>query len=396
MNLNFSLDQNSRNRQQVLAAIFANSGISRTAIAEQAGLSIAAVSRITQEFLNSGLIRETDSFGPANKPGRRFVGLAARGEGGYIVGIGINAFRQSVTLADLENRKIAEWVSPTLPDSDGEGFLRLCLLKAKELAQEHVPNMQRFFGVGIAIAADIDSVKGKILAAPIFGWEKAFSVRDMAAEILDRPLELDATSSAINKAEGYSGVGKGINNLLTIYCSLGFGVGMRQVDVKNTNGIEFGRVLNLAKAPGGEGLSYSEVCGGISILRSLLGPQTFAELQAPDLSRKLVELIDQSASDNKIGQLLEENGRLAAQYFAILIEMFCPEKLILAGPLSKSSHYVRGFLDFLPKSISRPSLMPEICCSQMTPAAASRWLALRGNILRTNLDLDGLKLELAG
>ena len=118
----FEQDQGARNRNRVITEILRSPGLSRTDIGNAVGLNVASVSRITRDLIDADLIRESDAFGPKGRPGRRSVGLKPYGDGGYIIGIGLNAFRQSVTLADLENRKIAEWVSSDTPSKDGEAL----------------------------------------------------------------------------------------------------------------------------------------------------------------------------------------------------------------------------------------------------------------------------------
>ena len=94
------------NRRRVLAELVFRGPVSRSAIAERTGLTNASVSRITRDLIEAGLVMERASVVNPNRPGRRFVELDIDGSGGYVLGIGLNVFQQSVTLADLKNNRI--------------------------------------------------------------------------------------------------------------------------------------------------------------------------------------------------------------------------------------------------------------------------------------------------
>lgn len=388
-------DQGARNRRAVLAEILRQPGLSRTEVGQAVGLNVASVSRITRDLLNAGLIRETDSFGPKGRPGRRFVGLRINGEGGFIIGIGLNAFRQSVTLANLENRKVAEWVSQETPDGDGETFVRDCLERARNMVGEHVSDPHRFFGVGMATAAEIDKEQGYILRAPVFGWDRPIAVADLVQERLGVPMVLDTPSSAINKAEADHGLGQGAANLTTLHCSLRFGIGVRHKGDSGGSTQEFGRVLTQSKAPDGSGRTLSEACGGLAILEATRGKEALAGHTDAALSAMLVEDINRGESDARIRALLNENGQRTAQFLSLVLDMCQPERILLAGPLAGSADYVEGFKHALAPSLSYPENIPDIRCSEMTPTGASRWLALHGNVAMGNLNLAALKQESA-
>lgn len=387
-------DLGGRNRKLVLSQILRSPGISRTEIGEVLALNPASVSRISRDLIGAGLIHETDRFGPKDRPGRRFVGLAPRGAGGFVVGIGINAFRQSVTLADLENTKIAEWVADAPPGSDGAAFIRLCLEMAEGMVHEHVTDPTRFFGVGMAIAADIDPGAGIIHTAPVFGWNDPIEVARTAQDILGAPLSIDTPSSAINKAEGDFGLGKGIDNLTNLHCSIGFGIGVRRQG--SDGGIQdLGAVLTHSKAPDGSGRSLTEACGGYSVLMDRFGLDAVSGLSDTDLGLMLVDTIAGASRDAVLADILAAKGQRTAQHMSLVLDICQPDRLLLSGPLAASPHYVDGFSNALPAVLANTDKTPEIKCSDMTPTGASRWLALRTNVGEADLDLDALRLESA-
>ena len=283
------IDQRVRNRQLVLEAVLRSPGISRTALADAIGLNVASVSRITRALIDAGLIMEADSFGPRDRPGRRFVGLKPCGEGGYAIGIAINAFHQTVTLADLSNSKIDEWNSPETPGPCGEDFLRLCLQNAADLVDAHVRDKGRLLGVGIAVAGELDAQRGYVQSAPILGWTDPVNVARLVKEILDVPLVLATPPNAMNAADADIGLGQQIENLTTLNCSLGYGIGARQGAV-NGQALEFGRIVAGIKAPGSD-LTLAQVCGGTAVLRQVYGVEGVEGIPDYQLGGMLIELI---------------------------------------------------------------------------------------------------------
>lgn len=384
------IDIGTQNRNLVLAQILRHPAISRSAIGSWLNLNAASVSRITRDLIDAQLVRETGLAEAEGKPGRRFVGLSANGSGGYVIGIGLNAFRQSVTLADLENVKIAEWVSPHAPGTDGNAFMRLCIGKAAGMIGAHVPDRKRLFGVGVAVAADLNAQKDIIVGAPTFGWTEPIPVGELIAETLGTPFAIEVPSLSINMSEADFGIGREVRNVTTLHCSLGFGMGVRK---QETNGarVDFGRVLTRAIAPDGSGRKLDALCGGISILNEVMGAEMVAQQSDTELGRALVDLVAQSRDKPDLAALLADKGRIAAHCVSLTLDLIRPELLLLAGPLASSQEFVAGFGDTLAKVIGATGAVPDIATTTLTPTGASRLLALSALVAMGNLDLNALK-----
>ncbi|MFN3210787.1 MAG: ROK family protein [Roseovarius sp.] len=389
-------DIGATNQKLVLGQVMRQPGISRSLIGSRLNLNAASVSRIARSLIDSRLIQEVDAAEkPTGRPGRRFVGLSPRGAGGYVIGMGLNAFRQSVTLADLENNKLAEWVSDEEPGEDGPAFMRTCVAKAAEMVAEHVATPDRLFGVGIAIAAELDAEAGIIKRAPALNWSMPIDVGKMVRETLGVPLALELPALAINMAEADFGCAKDVANVATLHCSLGFGMGVRTTDGTGAQ-VNFGCVLNKIPAPDGSQRLLSEVCGGLSALGEVLTSSELAQASDSRLGRHLVELVDRSRDDKALAEIFRAKGRMAARYISLTLAVIRPEVLLLAGPLIRSPEYLAGFRTGLEEAVGMTGGPPRIDQTSLTPTGASRLLALREHVLRGNLDLSELKSENAG
>ena len=383
------IDQGLHSRQAVLETILRSPGISRTALAEAVGLNIASVSRITRNLIEAGLIVETESYGPSDRPGRRFVGLKPRGEGGYVIGIAINAFSQTVTLADLSNSKIDEWVSPEALGPNGDAFLRSCLAKAAEMVATHVADRRRLLGVGIAVAGEVNAPHGLIQTAPLLGWSAKVDVARLVDEILGVPFVLSTPPKAMNVADADIGLGQDIRNLATLNCSLGYGIGVRwRSDTGGT--LEYGRIITESKMPGGGNLPLSHSCGGRAVLRQTHGSEMIKNTPDSQLGLILMDLIKKSEHDAELQDSFRQTGNLAARHLALIIELCRPDRLLLVGPMVESVDFIEGFRMALADALAGLTSQPEVVCSDMTPARASRWLALKGNLATAVQSLDAL------
>ncbi len=81
VNLVKPIDRKLYGRQMVLEAGLRLQSISRAAFAEARGLNVANMSRVTRALIKAGPTVETESYGPGDRSGRRFVGLKPRGKG---------------------------------------------------------------------------------------------------------------------------------------------------------------------------------------------------------------------------------------------------------------------------------------------------------------------------
>lgn len=384
--------QKDLSRCKVLETILRSPKVSRTEVARKVGLNIGSVSRITRDLIEAGLISETDSFGPSDRPGRRFVGLMPQGSGGFVIGIGLNAFRQSVTLADLSNGEVAEWVSPEAPGADGAAFISLCLEKASEMLNDQSVGKDRFFGVGMAVAAEVNAAEGIIINAPVLGWSDAVNVRQLVHEILGCSLVLASPPVAINSTEADIGIGQGVENLTTLHCSLGFGLGVRRGSEDGVSH-EFGRVLTQSKVPIGNGRSLSDECGGRAVLLEYYGTEKVSSAASHELGPLLVDLITRSQDDITLRENFRDKGVKAAHCLGLVMDLCQPERLLIAGPLTGSEAFLDGFRATIGDVLYPSGPFPNIQVSDMTPARACRWLALKGCLPAAIENLSSLKLE---
>lgn len=383
-------DPATRTHNMVLAEVARAPGVSRSDVAQRLGVNLATVSRASRDLIDCGLVEETGSK-EAKGPGRPFIGLTLRGDGGHIIGIGVNAFRQSVTLANLKNEKLAEWIAPEPPGADGAAFLSGCLSAATALLEKAALPHERFFGVGLAIAAEIDQSRGVITQAPTFGWSREINIGQMVQDSLRAPLAIETPSLAITMAEAEFGLVPGDRNIVTLHCSLGFGMGVRRFDETGAS-VDFGRVLTRAKSATLAPELLDGLCGGVSVLSEIEGAAVIADLSDMERAILLQKTLTRAQTEPVIAEVLKDRGQRTGHYFSLLLDVLGPQTLLLAGPLAQAPAFVEGVRMVLGQTIS-PA--PDISTTDMTPTGASRWLALRANVLQGDIDFSSLKEGMA-
>ena len=244
----------------------------------------------------------------------------------------------------------------------------------------------RFFGVGMAVAAELDKAAETILSAP--GFRLARPGR--------RPRALPRTSGCAARARragirdqqgrsrlrGGPGSRKSCNPALQP--RLWAGNSGQPATTANPAG-EFGRVLTQARASDASGRSLSELCGGVSVLAELYGATRIATLPAREQARMLSEALNRVPTDAALRELLRRTGEMTAHQTVLVFDLFRPERILLAGPLAQAEPYFAGFCSALQGLQSGHARPPEIMRSDMTPTGASRWLALRSNVSRERL-----------
>ena len=383
------------NRRLVFGEVLKHRLISRTEISSRVGLKAASVSRITRDLIDAELVAESQIADSEGRRGRRFVQLAPQAEGGYVIGIGINAFRQSVTLADLRNDKIASWEATGLPVEDGESFIRLCAQQAARLVEQHVGDKRRFFGVGIAVAGILDKEQTVLLESAQMGWDRPIDFRAIFSEYLDAPLVIETPSSAINLAESTFGIAQGFQNIITLNCSLVTGLSITfsgpEGEGHTSCVLHDTPYTGEAAATGlvSQFRTLEEALSGRSLVADRLGASADSLNSDAEWGAALVDLVGRAnAGDNGEAEALKDLGAGYARVLALLFAVVNPELVILAGPLAGSSDFVAGMRRQIELQMPKRMRAIEVAASSMTHIGAARWLSIRENLIQRDIGIE--------
>lgn len=183
---------------------------------------------------------------------------------------------------------------------------------------------------------------------------------------------------------------------MTIYCSLGFGVGVR-INQQPFGGFDpLGSVLTetkIARDITSGAFGYlSDLCGGRALLREMFGDAALAGLTDQEKALKVYEILSATHTVPPAHQaMLGDIGLRSANAFALCLSVVQPDLLLLAGPLAQSPHYFEAFQRQIGALGAVPRERFEIKRSELTQMGAARLLSLSENIANAKLDLVALR-----
>lgn len=332
------------NRRGVLRELVLRGPQSRAVLAGKLGLTGAALSRVTRELLDAGLVRELPEETRAG-PGRRLVPLDLAPEGGYVLGIGVTSILQTVTLADLKNRTLARMDLTLDPVTDADAVIIRLARESRRLIDAHVTDRRLLLGGFLMISGRVDSGRGAVRHSSYMGegWNDV-PLRERFADLLDLPMRIEALPAATGLAEVRFGAARGWNDALVFICGLGLGARLilngRLVEERGSSASEIGRVP--ATGADGATAALDRLASGFAVLRQL-GDES-AGLRLPHGRERVERLFAAIERDRKgdpsVAAAMAAAGRELGRAVARFALFTAPEVVVIAGPLSTAPRYL--------------------------------------------------------
>lgn len=386
------------NRHAILTQVLDAGRISRTEIARRTGLTSAAVSRITRELVEVGLLEEGSTFGLKGRPGRRFVEIQLRAAGAYVLGIGTGANEQGITLANSRGETIASRQVELIGFESSIAALRHLVTAAEDLIRTSGIDRRRLLGGGIAIAATVEAETGRLLEAPNLGWRDV-PVAEVFEEQFGVPFTVESRPYAILLAESRHGLTKEVRNVLLATVGLGIAGSIlfdgRLVRGSNNAAGHIGHV----PVPNATDMCICGRCGcldtvasGRAVLRraGIVPRALVAKEHAVADAERLSALIDQAiAGDAAAGNAFYESGKALGRALSTILMVVDPDVLMLGANVVQVPRYVAGVEDGLAEDPSRRSDVP-LAVSSLVGDKAAVWLALDQFLFSQRLDMGRL------
>ena len=155
-------------------------------LAKKLGISSMAMSRISGDLINAGLILESGFIKNDNIPGPNQINLTINKNSVFGVGIVLSAFKTEIGIVGANGEIIVSQNIELENISDGMKAILILIQKVKELIRFKDIETSKILGVGISVAADLDSSKNKILGAGYLGW-KPFDIKKTVEDHLSLP-----------------------------------------------------------------------------------------------------------------------------------------------------------------------------------------------------------------
>lgn len=206
-----------QNRAIIINLLRLNGPLSRTEIAERAGLAPSCLTRLVRELLLEGIVAE---IGKSGSNGGRPATLVAL-DPNYAHTIGVKVERRRILAASVDMSGTISGRAETRFDhtpTPGEAIAAIADLTRRL-------GVGRTLGLGVAISGFVDPVTGIDLYSPILGWENT-PLRDPLAAQLSLPVWVENDVNALALAERWYGAGRRFQHFVCITVGEGIGAGV--------------------------------------------------------------------------------------------------------------------------------------------------------------------------
>jgi predicted NBD/HSP70 family sugar kinase len=386
------------NRASVMKLVLENPGIDRSRLANETGLTNAAMTRIVQEFLNAGLVKETGNLKVQQGRGRRRTGLEINNKGGYVLGFSILAFNTSVALTDISGTVIASISVQPTDLSNAKRTLDEISATALQMISDCEIRRDQVLAAGVAIAGYLNIEDGLLLHSPQLRWPP-FDVRKSLEIRLDMPITVENVNRCVAVAETRIGCCAGMTDIFLVRAALGLGVatisnGKILRGHNNTAGQigHFPSGQDGAMCSCGKSDCITMVASGWAILEQL-GVRTATVdgiLGVQDQDKKLRIILEKSSTDEKIMKVLQHAGRALGSHCVGMLRAIDPQCILLTGPLGRSSIFGKAFCKQLVESGVTTKVITANDQPIFPPAIAASALSLVENIYSPTFDVQKL------
>ena len=326
------------NRTSILNVIKAHGSIARADIADLTHLSPAAVTGLTAELIEDGLIVEKQEG--ASRGGRPPILLALDSEAVCVVGIKLAEEHAALALANLNSDIVAK-DTIQLGERDPESISDQLATAVRGLLRATQVSSGRLLGVGVGLAGIIDSAAGVCRVSPHNGWREVPFAK-LLEDRLDCLVYLDNNVNSLTLMEQLYGVGQRARDFLVVTIGRGIGMGI----------VANGHIYRGAHGGGGE-LGHVVVdpdgflcnCGNRGCLETFVAEPWLLRraalnglnITSPD------ELLAAAQADHPVARdVLEKAGGLLGQTMANLVNLFNPELIIVSGEGVRMGEFVFG------------------------------------------------------
>jgi predicted NBD/HSP70 family sugar kinase len=348
--------------------LLAGEGLSRTDLARDSGLSKATVTRVVDELIGEGLVRQADEV-PTGQRGRRAVELELAAELGLACGVDMGATNTRVVVSDLGGRPVAVRRVATPPDLDAAGLARWL---AGHVQRENL--WATSIGVPGVVDPATDAISASENLPAVEGPEFARAVR----AALPGRVVFDNDANAALLGELAFGAGRGRRSVVvfTIGTGVGAGVACDGQLVRGRSGFvgEFGYL----PVGGAEPLTLEQAAGGAHLERRARERGIeLAELFAPDAPPAAAEL-------------RRDAERALVTAFAAATAAYEPELIVIGGRVGEA---LAGSIPAMQRALdatmaAAPELLPAEC-GDAAGCLGALVRALELAYARLGLDEDG-------
>ncbi|WP_036226434.1 ROK family transcriptional regulator [Mesoaciditoga lauensis] len=320
-----SANQKNVNRTLMLNAILRSQPISQVELTKTLKISKSTVSRITQELMQSGMLKNV-GVSKTSKNGRNpsLIALNPEYRKSLVIKVGVNYSMIAIANFSMSFEKVTTFKTKKRP----EDFIDYVI----KFIKRHVTDKEKMFSVSLSIPGIVEKNFRKIVITPNLGW-KDLPLAEMIEEKLDvlfdnpRKVSMDNEANLAVIAEMMFGKKINENDRNVIFILFGEGIGTGLVingqlyrGRWNTAG-EFGHMI--VEMNGKKCHCGNRGCWERYASISQIAPQKFS-------------ISSSKLSDVQIGSsTLEKYSTAVATGIANIVNGISPDVVIVGGTISK-------------------------------------------------------------
>lgn len=338
------------NRSRILNLLLDSGPLSRMQITERTRLTSGAISAITKEMLNQGMLQELGADpSTASGVGRPAILLDIDPRYGYSMGLELTFDQLCIVVCDLKGEvattKETSWHSLGIFDHlDPDKTLKATVAAARRLLKASHIEPNQIHSVGVGIPGVVDHRRGIVRYSPNLGWEEIDVVQTIGGAF-DVPVFVDNNVNFMALAECLFPRPKPESVLLFVYVGQGIGGGIiadGRVFHGDTNAAgELGHLLVNPDGPycscGCRGCLEAYAANPAILKRARIAYQTADNTLLHELARSEEDLTIEHLVEAAIREdaaalgTLEEIGRYLGYGIADAIHMINPGLVLITG-----------------------------------------------------------------
>lgn len=371
------------NYAMIYRLIVQQSPISRIQLAEISQLAPASITKITRQLLNTKLIKEVDI--QQSTGGRPAVSIVAKFD--YYQAISIQLSRSHVMI-ELYNLGAKTLASKRFPLNDfSQQQTQNYLISLIELfCLEQQKKIKNLIAISVVMPGVIDSVKGIVRYTPhidVNDWALA----EILTEKFSVPIFIGNDVQSLALAESYFGTTQSVDDsiLVRVHRGIGSGVIINQQLLMNHNqsACEVGHIqvnqLGERCHCGNFGCLENQVINvEIEKRARLLLEQGYKSKLTPSKCDILTICQLANQGDELAEKLIRSAGEHLGRAVAIMVNIFNPQCIVLAGELTKSPEILLNAVNNALNSQSLKQLRENLLlkCSSLDDRSAIGAFAL--------------------
>lgn len=373
--------------------------ISRIQIAEHSQLAPASVTKITRQLLERGLIKEVDQ--QASTGGRRAISIVSEYKNFHTVGVRLGRYDATIALYDLSGKLLIDAHYP-LSESSQQAVEQKLIAAIEDFMAFNQRRIKELIAISVILPGLVNPHNGIVHYMPHIKVDNWHLVDILKAHFqLTCYVGHDIRSLAL--AESYFGATKDCDDSLLVRIHRGAGAGLviNKEILLNRRG-NLGEIGHIQVDPLGE-LCH---CGNFGCLETIASNQAIETRVKQRLEQGFsssltleecsIHHICQAANKNDplATEVIQHVGRQLGKAVAITINLFNPEKVVIAGDITEAEQILlpaiqscidtqalKGFRDNLPVVTSQ-----LIHNSAIGAFALTKRAMLNGELLQKLLD----------